>query len=404
MHLLLIHQNFPGQFRDLAPAWLKKGHQVSAISATNPPTGHGWNGLIHHQYQVPESSNPTLLQRGQTVGKLCRELKKQGLIPDIVLAHSGWGETLQMRRIWDKTPLIVMPELWGSSSTLGIEFDSALEGKTLEGDPFLLPNLVSELSIVQADAALVASNSQLQSFPQLLRNQLTLLPEGLDLSKIYPNSRASVDLKQIHIKAGEPIVTFVSRQLEPLRGLRQVIRAWPGVCKAHPKAQLLLIGDEFNNGYGVETPQGSSFLQDAMESWDETVDRDQVHRLGFLNHSEMLQILQCSACHLALSYPYTLSWSVLEALACAAPLITNTGSPIASELINNESGLIIPFNDDKALTIAILQLLNNPDKRISLGQAGRKLVEERFNIQISSNHFEELFNRLHCSHAPAEQT
>ena len=401
MHLLLIHQNFPGQFRDLAPAWLEKGHQVSAISAADPPLSDAWRGLTHYQYQLPEQSSLTMLQRGKAVGGLCRELKKQGLTPDVVIAHSGWGEALHLRRIWGETPLIVMPELWGCSSALGIGFDSALDGKNLAGNPFELPNLVSELSLAQADAALVASRSQLQSFPHQLQGQLTLLPEGLDLSQVHPNSQATVVLPQTKPKAGEPIVTFVSRQLEPLRGLRQVLRAWPDVSKAHPQAQLLLIGDEFTNGYGVEAPMSESHLQDGMELWDQQVDRNRVHHLGYLDHSTMLQVLQCSACHLALSYPYTLSWSVLEAMACAAPLITNIGSPIEQELIQNKSGLIVPFNDHEALTKAILELLNNPLKRRSLGQAGRKVIEKRFNLQMSLQQYEQLFQNLQHNNVPA---
>jgi len=93
---------------------------------------------------------------------------------------------------------------------------------------------------------------------------------------------------------------------------------------------------------------------------------------------------------------------VLEAMACAAPLVTNLGSPIEPELIQNKSGLIVSFNDEEALTNAILELLNNPLKRRSLGQAGRKVVEERFNLRTSLIQYEQLFERLQRSHASEE--
>jgi len=404
MQLLLIHQNFPGQFRDLAPAWLKKGHQLTAISAADSPAGDAWRGLFHCRYLIPEKSSLTVLERGKTVGKICRKLKKKGFNPDLVLAHSGWGEALQLRGVWEQIPIVVMPELWGCPSALGFGFDDALNGKSLDGDPFLLPNLVSELSIVQANAAVVASRSQFNSFPKILRKQLTLLAEGLDLKTIRPNRQASIELPQINLKAGDPIVTFVSRQLEPLRGLRQVLRAWSRVSKAHCQAHLLLIGDEFDYGYGVETPQGPSHLQDAMDSWDEGVDRNRIHFLGHVNHSTLMQILQCSACHLAMSYPYTLSWSVLEAMACAAPVITNVGSPVEPELIHDHSGLIIPFNDVEALSDAILQLLSNLNKRKNIGLAGRKVVEERFNLEKTLQQYEKLFQRFQRSQVPSERT
>ena len=189
MHLLLIHQNFPGQFRDLAPAWLKAGHEVSAIGCAETPSGPAWNGLTFYQYRFDGIERPTLLERGDAVAQLCLQLQEQGIWPDLVLAHSGWGESLQLRRIWGTTPLVVMPELWGQASALGFGFDAALNGLSMDGDPFALPNLVGDLAIVQADAAVVASTSQRDSFPSALQGQLTLLPEGLDLNRLGPDPR-----------------------------------------------------------------------------------------------------------------------------------------------------------------------------------------------------------------------
>ena len=394
MHLLLIHQNFPGQFRDLAPAWLEAGHEVSAIGCTAPPIGKSWNRLTFHQYRFEGIESPTLLERGDAVAQLCVQLQGQGLWPDLVLAHSGWGESLQLRRIWGTTPLIVMPELWGQPSALGFGFDAALDGLVMEGDPFALPNLVGELAIVQADAAVVASTSQRDSFPKALQDKLTLLPEGLDLSRLQPDPQAVIELTHIKLEAGQPIVTLISRLLEPLRGLRQALRAWPAVSTAHPEAQLVLVGDEHGNGYGVERALNESHLQDVLESWGSDVDRNRVHVVGWLDYSSMVRLLQCSACHLALSYPYTLSWSVLEAMACGAPLISNYGSPISSELKHKNNGLLVPFNDSESLSRSILKLLNTPELRKRLGTAARNTIKEHFNINRSIARYDALFQSL----------
>ncbi len=118
-----------------------------------------------------------------------------------------------------------MPELWGQASALGFGFDAALDGLSMDGDPFALPNLVGDLAIVQADAAVVASTSQRDSFPSALQGQLTLLPEGLDLNRLGPDPHAMVELPDVTLQAGQPIVTLISRLLEPLRGLRQALQA-----------------------------------------------------------------------------------------------------------------------------------------------------------------------------------
>ena len=118
----------------------------------------------------------------------------------------------------------------------------------------------------------------------------------------------------------------------------------------------------------------------------------------------MLRLLQCSACHLALSYPYTLSWSVLEAMACAAPLISNHGSPIAPELDDNSNGLLVPFNDREALSQAMLDLLNNPKLRQRLGIEARRTIQEHFNLSKSLERYDALFQSLsgkNCDEATA---
>ena len=124
------------------------------------------------------------------------------------------------------------------------------------------------------------------------------------------------------------------------------------------------------------------------------VDLNRIHVLGALEHERMLRLLQCSACHLALSYPYTLSWSVLEAMACEAALISNEGSPIALELIDGHNGVLVPFNDHQALAQKVLSLLGDPDRRSQLGQEARRTIEQHFDMKDSLQSYQTLFESL----------
>ena len=393
MHLLLIHQNFPGQFRDLAPLWLAAGHQVRAIgSEQQPPRGEHWEGLIYHRYHFENRDEPSLKERAAGVALLCRQLLESGVRPDLVLAHSAWGEALQLRRIWGSAmPIVVYPELWGHPRALGFGFDDALAGLAPVGDGFCRQNLLADLALAQADAAVVASRSQLASFPAPLQPQLTLLPEGVDLERIKPDRQARLSLPEhgLELAAGQPLVTLISRNLEPLRGLRQVLRAWPLVRQHLPQAQLLLVGKQ-EQGYGVEPPRGSSHLMDALEG----MDRSGISVLNWLAHPQMLQLLRCSGCHLSLSYPYTLSWSVLEAMACGAPLISNIGSPIAADLEHNKDALLVPFNDVEALAQAVVALLQEPKRAQQLGDQARETMQRSFNLAAAAQAYEELFSHL----------
>ena len=368
MHLLLIHQNFPGQFRDLGPAWLAEGHHITAISYTTPPKNStAWSGLKHFRYTWPRDGQPSKDDRGLIVAELCQQLRNNGLSPDVVIAHSGWGEALHLSGIWENVPLVVMPELWGSAKSLGFGFDPALPEDLADPDFFTEDNSIAAQAIHQSKAALVASRSQKASFPRHLRQKIIVQPEGLPLNKYGINRQARLQHETTCFSAGQPLVTLVSRTLEPLKGIREALKAWPLVLEQRPDAQLLLVGDCDPPGYGIEAPIGTNFLEDSLAALPDQTDRSSIHVLGVLDHSSMVTLLQCSACHLALSYPYTLSWSNLEALACGAPVVTNLGSALSLELSDNQNGLLYSFSDVRGLAELILELLNAPELQQRLG-------------------------------------
>ena len=396
MHLLLIHQNFPGQFRDLAPAWLNAGHRITAIGSTaKAPAGPQWEGLRFLRYEFEDE--PSRLERGLAVAAICRDLINQDEGPNLVLCHSAWGEALLLADACGRVPWICYPELWGSARALGFGFDQGLDGLAPAPHTFSSENLVTELAILQSDAAVVPSRCQLLSFPPHIRKRLSLLPEGVDLTQTRPDPNAELLLPdlRLQLKAGQPLVTFISRDLEPLRGLRQLLQAWPDVCDAVPEARLLLVGGE-GKGYGLEAPTGKSHLEDGLAELPEHVNRSRIHWLGHLAHGDMIKLLQCSACHLGLSYPYTLSWSVLEAMACGAPLISNHDSPIAVECgeASPRSIRLIPFNDARALSSTMIELLSNPTERGRLGAAARCWVERYCSLSRALESYQALFNRL----------
>ena len=395
MHLLLIHQNFPGQFRDLAPAWLTRGHQVTALgSASAPDDCARWDGLTYVRYRLDGIEAPSVEERGQAVAEACRQLQQKGLDPDLVMVHTAWGEAKQLRQVFPTTPLVVFPELWGHAGALGFGIDQQLAGQSAEDSWFEQENQLAAAAIDQSDAAIVACEAQRQSFPLPWRDQLRVLPEGLDQEKYGADPAAELHWNGHMFTTGQPLVTLVSRNLEPLRGLRQALLAWPAIAAAVPDAQLLLVGDR-GQGYGMERPPaGDDHLSAALRALPNGDNHQRIHWLGTVEHPSMVRLLQVSACHLALSYPYTLSWSVLEAMACGAALVSNHGSPIARELIDGHNGLLVPFNDHHALAQAVIELLNHPVRRAQIGTAALHTIEQRFSLPKSLESFEQLFQQL----------
>lgn len=405
MHLLLIHQNFPGQFRSLIPAFLERGHQLVGIGAR--PLQSVPQGLRYLHYAPPDQDtdqprrlvDPDLeqcLRRGSQVAALAVRLRDQGFVPDAVLFHSGWGEGLYLREIWPEAALIAYPELYGQPALLGHGFDPDLEPISEASRQALKrQNLMALAAIADADAAVVPTLFQRDTFPAHLRSRFQLIHEGVDLSRALPHPRRHVQLSaELTLRKGDPVVTFVNRSLEPLRGFRTLMRALPALQAAHPTVQVLIVGDTSGSSYSPPSRHPEGYRGEMLALLGARLDRERVHFLGRLPHDQLLSLFQISAAHVYLTVPYALSWSVLEAMACGAPVVGSANAPLLELLRDGENGRLVPFHDHDRLTAVLLELLADPEAGARLGAAGRRCVEQRYDLRRSVDSYEQLITSL----------
>lgn len=395
MRILLIHQNFPGQFRHLAPAWIEQGHQLWAVGCSDPArfSTNEWQGLRYIHYPAPsgEAELTSHVQRGAQVAALLRQ--QNALDPDLVITHSGWGEAMHLRWLYPSARLVVLPELWGSPRSLGEGFDSqALPLATASRCRIDQLNLPAAAAIAQADAAVTATQLQRNSFPPLLRSAITVIHEGVNCQALAPSAKANLLLPDGQLlDRSDPVISFASRHLEPLRGLRPFLEALPPVLEQHRRVQVLIAGSH-DGGYGPPS-HGSSHLRDLLSTIPALLDHSRVHWLGRVPHGQLVKLFQISRAHVYLSYPYALSWSVLEAMACGAPIISNSDGPAAEVIRHRRQGLLVPFNKPQRLAKAMLELLAKPELGQTLGRAGRTRVQRRYSLEQGLAGYERLFQR-----------
>ncbi len=105
MRLLIIHQNFPGQYRYLMQNWASRpGWQVLGIGRDTAPgmPGAAWQKYTLHRQPLKEQhpylrSMENAVLHGQAVARKLQTVKMNGFVPDIIVAHPGWGETLYVK-------------------------------------------------------------------------------------------------------------------------------------------------------------------------------------------------------------------------------------------------------------------------------------------------------------------
>ena len=403
MQWLFIHQNSPGQFRGLIPSLLQRGHAVAAIGAH--PQLKPTQGLKSFNYRWSESEpagrlvDPDLernLRRAFRVADLARQLRDEGLQPDAVVFHSGWGEGLYLRDIWPKAALIAYPELYGSPQLMGHGFDPDL-GLLSEGMQQALrrQNFMALAAIADSDAVVVPTLFQRDTFPPHLRGRFHVIHEGVDVEQVRPNPNRHVQLKpDLMLAKGDPVITYVSRSLEPLRGFRSFMRALPELQARHSSAQVLIVGDPAGISYSRPSAHPDGYWGEMVALLGHRLDFSRIHRLGRLPYSELIAILQLSAVHVYFSYPYALSWSLLEAMACGAVIVGSANGPVDEVIQHGHNGLLVPFSAHDQLVNTLLQVLGNIDSFASLGIAARASVEQRYTLQACANGYEQLASSL----------
>ena len=392
MHFLLVHQNFPGQFRDLAPRLVALGHRVTALSARQPAPGRVPEAIqvCVYPWSEPEREgtliDPNLevnLRRGARVAAMATLLRQQGLQPDVVIAHSGWGEALYLRDIWPRARLWAYPELYSQPLLLGYGFDPDRGIPTDRAQQSMRrQNFVALAALADSDLALSPTQFQRDTFPAHLRHHIRVLPEGLDLQPLGQLPVKPIVLPGgLVLKPGDPVVTYASRSLEPHRGFPMFMRALPELFRRHASVQVVVVGQD-GHSYGPPPPAGvASWSELLRRELGEQVDWSRVHFTGHLPYGQLLQLFQISQAHVYLTYPYVLSWSLLEAMACGAPVVGSATAPVQEVIEHGVNGWLVPFFQPETLAEQLEQVLETPTRQDAIRQAGRRTVARRFEMR-----------------------
>jgi glycosyltransferase involved in cell wall biosynthesis len=380
MKLLLIHQNFPGQFRQLAPHLQRRGHELVGICSHPRPLPLDLRLLRYSE--PPKLNQPApmgtqlwheALQRAQAVAQQCSQLAAEGWRPDCILAHSGWGETLGVPLVWPNVPQILWPELWlqPQHGGHGVDPEKPLVGLDQHLE-HLGRNALTARALDHAQAWVLPTQHQANSFPNTYRDhRLQIVHEGIDTQLAVPNPAVSYEVRGIRIDRSVPTITFVNRNLERLRGFDTLMRALPLIQRAHPTVRVLIVGDN-EGGYGGGHPSGRPLKQVMLEELDGQLDLERIHFLGRIPHPALINLLQASWVHVYLSYPFILGWSLLEAMACGCCIVGSEGMPVEEVIHNGVEGLLVPVNDHARLAQRVLALLADAPLRERFSAAARQ--------------------------------
>jgi glycosyltransferase involved in cell wall biosynthesis len=193
--------------------------------------------------------------------------------------------------------------------------------------------------------------------------------EGIDTEGLGPDPNAVITTPSgITLKAGDPVVTYVARNLEPYRGFHIFMRALEKLQQQHKTVHALIVGGD-DVSYG-KRPKDAKHWREKMLR-EVKLDATRTHFLGKVPRAQYIKVLQVSAAHVYLTYPFVLSWSLLEAMACGANIVASDTAPVREVIRDGENCLLVPFFEPDAMASAILRsLASGPVGRTLTARAG----------------------------------
>lgn len=394
MNILFIHQNFPGQFKFLAPALAQQGHTVVAMTMQKTEA-KSWQGVNLVPYSPSRGTTPnvhpwvsdfeTKTIRGEACFRAALQLKAQGFKPDVIIAHHGWGESLFLKEVWPQAKLGIYCEFFYRSEGADVGFDPEFPPKDL-GDVcrLRLKNLNNLLHFEVAEAGLSPTHWQASTFPEPFRSKITVVHDGIDTQALAPNPAMSLTLNNdIQLTPSDEVVTFVNRNLEPYRGYHIFMRALPELLKRRPQARVLIVGGD-DVSYGARSDTGQTwkdvFISEVQPLIDDA-DWRRVHFLGNIPYSQFIPLLQISSVHVYLTYPFVLSWSLLEAMSVGCAIVASDTAPLREAIVHDQTGRLVSFFDPSGLANEVCALLDQPAVRRRLGANARAFAQAHYDLK-----------------------
>ena len=386
VRILFVHQNAPGQFRHLAPHLAQgAGTQVvflgeGARRSVGPIRWLGYaapapaSAETHPYLRRAEQS----VRRGQAVARACLTLQREGFEPDLVIGHPGWGETMFLRDIFPRTSILSYCELFycsegqdtGYVPETRIDLNGRCRIRAWNAD------LLTALSSM--DRGLSPTRWQRDQHPGAFHDRIAVIHDGVNTSEVSPRPDARFQVPNgPSFTAGDEVLTFVARDLEPVRGFVMMMEALPELLRRRPGAHIIICGGD-GVSYGRHPSNGRTWRETMLSAVP--LDPARVHFVGRLARPDYLNLLRVSALHLYLTVPFVLSWSCIEALASGCLLLGSDVAPVREVVEDGVNGFLVDARNSQLLASRAADLLARRSLLVDVRAAARQRAIAEFEL------------------------
>ena len=384
MKILMLHQNMPGQFKYLAPALARAGNDVVFITKQKTVEIPGVRKITYEPHRQVRASTHHYMRlfengilHGQQVARMCQQLAAERFIPDLVIAHPGWGESLFIKDVFPRSPLINYCEFYYQGYGADIGFDPEKPVGLDDLCRARARNAHLLLSLEACDRGWSPTEWQKSRHPKELQHKISTIFDGIDTNTVKPDANASFALPDgRELTVQDEVITYVARNLEPYRGFPTFMRALPRLLKERPKAQVVIVGGD-NVSYGAAPAEGGNWREVMLK--EVALPEGRVHFMGQVPYAKYVSLLQISSAHVYLTYPFVLSWSFMEAMAAGCLMVASDTAPVREVLQHGHNGYMTDFFDPDKVVDSVVMALEDKDSG-RLREAARASIVGKYDL------------------------
>lgn len=396
--ILFVHQNFPAQYKHIAQAIAQnKKYDVHCLSQLNFDQDPK---IKSHIYKLNKNSSDSINEwaiefetkmiRAEAASKKALQMRENGIFPDLLMIHPGWGEGFFLKEIWPEAKVITYAEFYYKTTDCDIDFDISFIENVLKKDfqnhhdynkyKLTARNAAFTHSYLSSDYLVCPTVFQKNVLPKLIQKNVNVIHDGIDTNLLKPNENIEIKIRDKKLTKKDKIITYVSRALDPYRGYHIFMESLPGILKDNPEAHVIIVGDETRHGYGAPHPDGIRYKDYYFSKIKDKIDIDRVFFVSRVSYDIFIKIIQISTAHVYLTYPFVLSWSMLEAMSCGALIIGSNTGPVTEVIKHNKNGLIVDFFSKDEIIETVSKVLKNTNDYNKLRLNARKTIIDKYDL------------------------
>ncbi len=396
MRVLFLHNNFPAQYRALAPyvgsmpdnevyfGTMNSKGELQNVKKVYYKLHRKVNPQTHHYLQNAENA----VLHGQAVYRMAQSLKRRGFYPDIVCAHSGWGPPHFIKDVYPHTKLLAYFEWYYRATGSDYNF--------LPNDPndedgrlkLRMKNVALQMDMVGCDHGVCPTQWQWSQIPEMFQEKISVIHDGIDTDLMQPAANVSftVPNTNITLTQNDEVLTYVARGMEPYRGFPQLMQALAVLQKRRPNLQVIIAGQD-RVAYGRSLPEKQTYKQKYLKELD--LDLSRIHFTGLLSYRQLAQAFQVSSLHLYLTVPFVLSWSMLEAMAAGCVVLGSATAPVEEMIEDGKNGFLVDFFSVDDIVVRAEDILTNQDKMQDIRKRARQSILDNYALdKMLAKHYQ----------------